>query len=83
MITCKLTPDPEVVAEFAHDLVMSVRPWISGDFVAALSSRPETERKDIVDDLFQRMEAQFRAEPTFHKQDCPTAFIMMRKTSGR
>ena len=74
MIRCKLTPDPEVLAVFAHDLVMSVRPWVSGDFLAALSSRPEMERKEILDDVFQRMEAQFRAEPTLHKQDCPTAF---------
>ena len=83
MTTYKLTPDPDVVAEFAHDLVMSVRPRVSGDFLAAQSSRPETERKKIVDDLFQRMEAQFRAEPTIHKQDCPTAFIMMREISGK
>ena len=71
--------DPENVAECAHELVMSIRPWTSGDFLAALSSRPEAERRGIVDDLFQRMEARFQAEPTLHKEDCPTIYIMMRK----
>ena len=69
------------MAEVARELVTCVRPWASGDFLAALSSRPETEREEIVDDLFQRMEAQFRAGPTLHKEDSPTAFIMMQKIS--
>ena len=60
---------------------MSVRPWASGDFLAALSSRPETERREIVDELFQRFEAQVRAEPTLHKQESPTAYIMLQKIS--
>ena len=58
---------------------MSIRPWASGDFLAALYSRPEAERRGIVDDLFQRMEAQFRAEPTLHKEDSPVIYIMMRQ----
>ena len=58
---------------------MSVRAWASGDFLEALTSRPETERKEIMDDFFQRMEVQFRAEPTLHKEDSPTAYIMMQK----
>ena len=39
----KFNPDAEIKAEVAHDLVRSIRPWASGDFLAALCSRPETE----------------------------------------
>ena len=56
-----------------------VQAWASGDFLEALSSRPETERKAIMDYFFQRMEVQFRAEPTLHKEDSPTAYIIMKK----
>ena len=77
----EFAPDPEVVAVLAHEFVMSKRAWGGGIFLAALSSRPETERKQIVDEYFQRLEAQIRAEPTLHKEDLPTAYIMMRKVS--
>ena len=60
---------------------MSKPAWGSGDFLEALSSRPRTERKEIVDELFQRLETQVRAEPTLHKEDLPVAHIMMRKIS--
>ena len=60
---------------------MSIRPWANGDFLAALSSRPEAERREIVDELFQRFEAQIRAEPTLHKEDSPTVYIMLQKIS--
>ena len=63
----------------AYEFVMLSRPWIGGDFLEALSSRPETERRAIVDELFQRVEAQFR--PTIHIEDAPTIYIMMRKIS--
>ena len=65
----------------AYEFVMLSRPWIGGDFLEALSSRPETERRAIVDELFQRAEAQFRDEPTIHIEDAPTIYIMMRKIS--
>ena len=77
----KLTLDIEFVTEWAHGFMMSVRAWASGDFLEALSSRPETERNEIMDDFFQRMEVQFRAEPTLHKEDSPTAYILMKKIS--
>ena len=58
---------------------MSIQTWGRGNFLAALSSRQETERKEIVDDLFSRTEAQLRAEPNFYGHDIPVAHIMMRK----
>ena len=64
----------------AHEFVASTRPWTKGDFLQALSSRPETERKEIVDELFLRMEAQIRDEPTVHKTDLPVVHIMTQKT---
>ena len=73
--------DTAAVAELIHGFVMAMRTWSSGDFLAALSSRPETERKEIVDDLYQRWEDQVRTEPTVHRLDMPVAHIMMRKTS--
>ena len=76
------SPDPEVVAEMAREFVVSKRPWASGDFLAALSSRPERERMEIVDELFQRMEAQVRPDPTAHWQDFLVAHIMIQKNSS-
>ena len=73
--------DPKIVADLAREFVMSMRAWGSGDFLAALSSRPETERRLIVDELFLRLEALVRAEPTLYNNDYPVAHIMMRKIS--
>ena len=73
--------DPDAVASLVHEFVMSIRAWGSGDFHAALSSRSETERGQIVDELFQRMETQVRADPTVHKNDLPVAYIMVQKLS--
>ena len=66
----------------AHEYVASVRPWASGDFLAALSSRPETQRREIVDEHFKRVEALVRAEPTVHKQDMHVVHITIHKTSA-
>ena len=74
-------PDPGLVVDLAHAFVMSIRAWGSGDFLAALSSRPEAEGREIVDELFLRLEAQVRAEPTLHRKDYPVAHVMMRKIS--
>ena len=38
--------DPQIVANLAHEFATSFRTWGSGDFLAALSSRPEIEKKD-------------------------------------
>ena len=75
----KCISDPEIVGGIVHEFVMYIQTWGRGDFLAALSSRPDTERKKIVDDLFARMETQVRAEPTFYRHDTPVAHIMMRK----
>ena len=75
----KCTPDPEIVAGLTHKFVMFIRTWGSGDFLAAISSRPETERREIVDELFQRLEAQVRTEPTRHRIDYPFAHMMLQK----
>ena len=76
------SPDPGVIAEIAHQFVESTRPWASGDFLEALSSRPEAEKREIVDEFFQRMEAQVKAEPTAHRQDLFVAHIMIQKMSS-
>ena len=77
----EIVPDPEIVADLAHEFVMSKRAWGSGIFLEALSTRPDRERREIVDELFRRLEAQVRAEPTLHKEDLPVAYIMTRKMS--
>ena len=74
------TSDTELVAEIARGYILSIRTWGSGDFLGALSSRPEAERREIVDKLFRRMEAQVRAELTLHRNDYLVAHIMMQKT---
>ena len=71
--------DPEVVAGLVHECVSRVKAWASGDFLIALSSRPEGERKALVDDLFNRFEAEVRAEPEQHKIDVVLAYIVIRK----
>ena len=75
----KSIPDPDFLADWAHELTMYIRAWVGGEFLAAVSPRPETERKAIVDDLFQRMEIQFKNE---HRIDSVDAYIMMRKISA-
>ena len=72
-------PDTELIAERAHEVVMAFQSWGRGDFLAALSSRPEAERREIVDELFSRMEAKVRAEPTRYIPDHPVVNIMMQK----
>ena len=67
------------IADIAHEFILSVRCWASGDFLGALGARPETERKEIVDELFRRMEAEARAEPTLYKNDYLVAHMMMQK----
>ena len=76
------SPDPAVVDEMVHEFVTAIRAWTTGDFLAALSSRPEKERREIVDLLFQRMESIVRAEPTQHKMDFLVAHIMIQKATA-
>ena len=71
--------DPQIVANLAHEFATSFRTWGSGDFLAALYSRLEIERREIVDELFQRLEALVKTEPTLHKNDLPVAYIMLQK----
>ena len=73
LIVTQFIPDSNFIAKLTHEFVMHSRPWTSGDFLAALSSRPKTEKREIVDELFLRIEAQFRDEPTMFNQDAPTA----------
>ena len=68
-----------MVAGLVHEFAERTRVWLSGDFLAALSSRPEGERNALVDDLFNRFEAEVRAEPEQHKVDNVIAYIIMRK----
>ena len=71
--------DPQIVDNLVHEFATSFRTWGSGDFLAASSSRPEIERREIVDELFQRLEALVKTEPTLHKNDLPVAYIMLQK----
>ena len=67
--------DPGLVHEFAT----RTKVWLSGDFLDALSSRPEAEEKALVGDLFNRFEAEVRAEPEQCKVDNMIVHIVMRK----
>ena len=40
----KIASDTEPVADSARGFILFIRTWGSGDFLAALSSRPEAER---------------------------------------
>ena len=47
--------------------LIETAPWGRGDLVVALSSRSETERREIVNDLLLRVEAQVKTEPSLHR----------------
>ena len=75
-------PDPDIIAERAHEVVMAAQSWARGVFLAALPSRPETDKTEIVDELFCRMEAQVKDDPTRYAPDHPVVHIMMQKCAN-
>ena len=74
-----LPSDPVVVADLAQRFVETIRTWSSTPFLNALSSRPESERREIVVELFRRLEAKVKAEPTLYHDKTPRVTIIVRK----
>ena len=74
-----LPSDQGVVADLARRFVETIRTWSSTPFLNAMSSRPETERMEVVEELFRRLEAKVKAEPMLYQDKTPRVTIVVRK----
>ena len=74
-----LPSDPGVVADLVHRFVETIRTWSSTPFLTALSSRRESERREIVVELFRRLEVKVKADPTLYHDKTPRVTIVVQK----